>query len=942
MDAKTWKITKEWIADLAELSASDRDAYLTEHCPDPALRHEVLALLAEPAGLSAILMNVALQRGARIGPYEIVERIGAGGMGEVYRASDLTLGRDVAIKVLPPAFAADPERLARLKREARLLAALNHPHIAHIYGLEESRGTRALVLELVGGETLADGIARGPIPLKEALPIARQVCQALAFAHDQGIIHRDLKPANIKLRPDGTVKVLDFGLAKMVTVDPAAGTGIQTLSAQATQDGVILGTAAYMSPEQASGKLVDRRTDLWAFGVVLFEMLAGRRAFGGASVVDTLSRVLRDDPDWRLLPSHTPPSIRRLLRRCFAKEPERRLSSAADAGLDIEDALNGCHQELADSGHAIRRRTILWVAVSLALVAVAAIWALAARDRHPHDDLPIRRFALTFPAGQEFMGSISVTPDGQAVVYGGPKGLIYRPLNKLVGTPIEGTNGAGGGTLSPSGQWVAFYGSDSSGEHLRKVRLNGGPVTTIAHQVHYSCGWTWMSDDVILSAEQPFGLFTVPVNAGSERNIAKPDPSRGEIGPCFPKALSDGRHAVVWKTGVQRLAIVDIATGRTTDLDGLATNPVDLAAGFLAFGRPDETLGAAPFDFNRTRSIEPAIAVDDQPRATNGGVSATLSNSGDLYYVKATNRTRVLLLDSRGQVVSRTQEEGNFFMPRVSPDGRRLVVARRTDSTPANWDLWLFGIASGVGQPVTNDGRSISPEWTSDGRIIYSRMNEGERGGSEVWVLDPDHRTKATKLISPTLPSGVVIHRTVLSPDSRYAIVTAVISEPSFRFCLYVADLRGDRQLRPLEPAMSSTFGAAFSADGHRLAYVSPETGRDEIYVRPFPQDGPSTRITMNGGKEPRWDSDSVGIMYRDSDDRFVRARLTTAPTLSVERLEELFSFHTAVPPISTRESDPTYDLAATNRFAVVERADLQQIIVVQGWVNELKARIGR
>jgi dipeptidyl aminopeptidase/acylaminoacyl peptidase len=889
----------------------------------------------------------ALLAGTHIGVYQVVARIGAGGMGEVYRAHDSKLGRDVAIKALPHSFTNDLERVARFRREAQVLASLNHPCIAQIYGLEEANGTQFLVLELVDGESLDKRIARGAIPVDEALGIAQQIAEALESAHEKGIIHRDLKPANIALTKNGQVKVLDFGLAKAIE-NPGDSVGAMnsptiTSPARMTNIGVILGTAAYMSPEQARGRAVDKRTDIWAFGCVVYEMLTGRRAFDADDTSAALAYVIAREPDWDILPSELPSPIRNLLRRCLQKDPKHRIQAIGDARLELEDAQAGVERGVgpAHVGATAKRRMwyVGWVAGLVAVIAGVAIWVSSSLMFHDAA-LPVRRLAITFPPGQEFMGGgLSVVANGQALVYIGPnRQLIYRPLNKLSGTPVENVQADGmAGGVSPSGEWVAFMGSEPSGYVLKKVRMNGGPVTVIG-PVHYSCGFTWISDETILGAEEEFGLISIPVNGGTERVIAKTDSARGETGFCFAQPLKDGRHVIVWKTGVQRLAIVDVVTGQVSDLAGPATNPVGIAGGFLAFGRPDEKLVAVPFDLARTRSIESVITVDDQPRTSNGGVSATMSASGDLFYVKATNRTRIAVVDGHGQVMSRTQEDGDFFMPRVSHDGRRLVVARRTEGNPfPHWDLWLFDIASGVGQPLTNDGYSSAPEWTSDGRIIYRRTNA--QGLVEVWSTDPDRRTPSERLLAPKLGTGFVVSRTVLSPDGRYAIATVVVSEPSLRFNLYVADLHGDQQLKPFEQT-ASTYGAAFSPDGHWLAYVSRVSGRNEIYVRPFPQEGPRVRITSNGGVEPHWDSDSRGIVYRDSKTSgLARARLETGEGVSVIHNDELFPFSAVTPPIYTGGSEPSYDPFGTNKFVIVERADPIEVIVVQGFVNELKAR---
>jgi eukaryotic-like serine/threonine-protein kinase len=498
---------------------------------------------------------MALAPGARLGPYAISASIGAGGMGEVYRATDTTLGRQVAIKILPDAFASDPERLARFEREAKTLASLNHPNIAQIYGFEKSNDLHALVMELVEGPTLADRIERGPIPVDEALPIAKQIAEALEAAHGQGIIHRDLKPANIKVRPDGIVKVLDFGLAKLAeTGGTAAANSVMmsnsptiTSPALMTGVGMLLGTASYMSPDQAKGRSVDKRADVWAFGCVLYEMLTGRRAFAGDDVSDTLANVLKTQPDWNALPQETPLSIRRLLRRCLEKDPKRRLHDIADACLEIDDAQSGSIETgLAGSTTSNFRQRLAWVVAGLgALIAVVAtVWAARTSSL---DSLPEMHVDIVTPETSDPV-SLALSPDGRQLVFAavlaGRPSLWLRTLNSATERRLEGTDGARYPFWSPDSASVGFFADN----RLKTVDVSTGAVKVLVNATP-GRGGTWNRDGVILySSAQNQTLFRISA-AGGERVAGVTRLEGQQSGHCFPQFLPDGRHFFFYAEG---------------------------------------------------------------------------------------------------------------------------------------------------------------------------------------------------------------------------------------------------------------------------------------------------------------------------------------------------------------------------------------------------------
>ncbi len=610
----------------------DRNAL--QHHPPIRTRTNALRELARPGTLYNRATHLALTPGTRLGPYEVVALIGAGGMGEVYRARDTKLNRDVAIKVLLPSVAGDPDRLARFSREAQVLASLNHPNIAHIHGLEESGGVTALILELVEGEDLAQRIARGPIPLDEALPIARQIAEALEAAHDHGIIHRDLKPANIKLRADGTVKVLDFGLAK--AIDPAGSSSVQamnspTLSIHATQTGIILGTAAYMSPEQAAGKAVDKRSDLWAFGVVVMEMLTGRQVFKGETVSHVLAAVLKDEPDWTALPLQTPASVRTLLRRCLEKDRKRRIADAADVRLEIDDA------PLAASGDGMRvgvpvpqaawRLALPWAvvgALAAGLATVLVLWAPWRKTMPP--PAPLRLSAelgadvsLTFGLGD----AMSLSPDGAVIAFVGQKGagdpqLYVRQLTQLQATALSGTDEAHSPFFSPDGQWIAFFADGK----LKKIAVTGGSVVTLCDAPN-GRGGAWGEDGTIVFLPNTAGSLMRVSSAGG-----MPEPltslAEGEFTQRWPQVLPGGKAVLFSGGGVAAgawddasLVVQALPTGARTLVQRGGYHGRYLPSGLGSPERAgregghlvylhDGTLFAAPFDLDRLAVTGPA------------------------------------------------------------------------------------------------------------------------------------------------------------------------------------------------------------------------------------------------------------------------------------------------------------------------------------------------
>ena len=595
---------------------------------------------------------MALEIGSRIAHYDVTALIGEGGMGQVYQATDTKLNRQVALKILPEAFAQDPDRLARFQREAQVLASLNHPGIAAIYGIEEQDDTRALVLELVEGLTLADRISKGPIPIDEALPIAKQIAEALEAAHEAGVIHRDLKPANIKVREDGTVKVLDFGLAKALDLSPTADPSQSpTLTAAATQMGVIMGTAAYMSPEQARGKPVDKRADIWAFGVVLYEMLVGKRAFEGEDVSLTLSAVLQREPAWDVLPRGVPPVLNSYLRRCFEKEPHQRIRDIGDVRLAMDGAFEGMDGARAERGASpqlqIWQRPIPAAIVALAIATVAslAVWTLTRSEATPAGPM---RFAVVPPDTAPLLlggtrRDLAISRDGTQVVYrsaavSGGRRLTLRPIDQLVGEPLRGTEQGVAPLVSPDGEWVGFH--DGGGTTLQKVSIFGGPPLLVTESLDPIYGASWGSDDQIIFGTFGSGLFRVSGGGGEPHALTMADTEQGELGHLWP-CIIPGRGAVLFvvhgggsplSTG--QLAVLELDTGEVTHLGLAGVSPHYVSTGHLVYAAEDGSVRAVPFDVASLQVTgNPVPLVEDVVVKSSGAANFSISDNGRLVYV---------------------------------------------------------------------------------------------------------------------------------------------------------------------------------------------------------------------------------------------------------------------------------------------------------------------
>jgi serine/threonine-protein kinase len=820
---------------------------------------------------SGIVTKPALEAGSRLGVYDIISPIGAGGMGEVYKAHDVKLGRDVAIKVLPPTFATDPDRLARFEREARLLAALNHPNIAQIYGFEESSGSTALVMELVEGETLAVRIGRGRIPVRETLAIARQIAEALAAAHDQGIIHRDLKPANVKLRPDGTVKVLDFGLAKIVAPDTSNVLNSPTISALATQQGLILGTAAYMSPEQATGRSVDRRTDLWAFGVLLMEMLTGRRVFEGDTVTDVIAAVLKSEPDWTALPDNTPESARRVLRRCLVKDPGRRLRDMADARLDLDD--------LTDLPAPRARGWAPALAIAIVLGLIAAWLLLSARA--PAPTTPTTRLSVELGADAsmpvEVGPNVALSPDGStlafvALTHEAVTGQLYvRHLGQLVATALPGTQNARNPFFSPDGRWIAFF--DDAQRKLKKVSTIGGDPVTLC-DAPSGRGGVWLDEDSILVQVDAHTQNFVRVSGegGKPQSFMTAPDTHESI--RWPQILPGGK-AVLYTVG--RAGRFEEGTIMAQPVGGQPQVVVKNAyyGRFVDSGHvlyeSHGSLFAVPFDAERLDVTGAPVQVVEGVGGSAGTGSAefAVARSGLLMYVpRKSDEDAVSWMDRSGAVTVLRTAPGIWTNPVFSPDGGRLAL-EISDGT--HWNTWIYDLARETPTKVTfQETSGFRPVWTPGGGRLAVGLQRGDGDVPNLYLIRADGAGDPQRLTSSSNAQEALSWH----PSGRLLLYAEYLPHEQRRFMLLPMSGDDASGWKPGEPSVLLTASVAvyptFSPDGRWIAYASDETGRREVFVQPFPKAETKVRISSEGGDFPQWSTSKKELLFRGGDNRIM------------------------------------------------------------------------
>ena len=891
---------------------------------------------------------MSLSPGTRLGHYDVTALLGEGGMGEVWQARDTKLDRDVALKVLPEAFTSDPDRLARFEREAKVLASLNHPNIGSIYGLEEAAGVRALVLELVEGPTLADRIAQGAMPIEDAVPIASQIAEALEAAHEAGVIHRDLKPANIKVRKDGTVKVLDFGLAKALDPNPEGDPSQSpTLTAAATQMGVILGTAAYMSPEQAAGQTSDKRSDAWSFGVVLYEMLTGQRLFTGETVSHVLAKVLDRELDLSALTTSTPPPIRRLLRRCLERKPKRRLSDLGEALSHLEEA----RAPVEEAPSAVpfvspvvqpdrwRRALPSAGGIALAVATGLAVWGLT-RPAPPAPRSPVR-FSVSPPASDRLFvdnlrAGMALSDDGETLVYAatrdGVRQLYRRPLGQLEAISIAGTEGATNPFLSPDGAWIGF----EVGGALKRMAVTGGPAATLYEGELAATDASWGTNDVIVFGLSTDGNPLMQVAATGGVAEAVTTLADGESDHRQP-ALLPGGTALLFTVAsgtATSIAVKSLETGERRDLfDG--SSPRYAASGHIVFAR-ENALWAVPFDADTLSVTGDAVPVlEGVAIGTTGYAHITVAGNGSLAYVPGVagvGQGRTLVwVDRDGREEELLAPPAPYETPRVSPDGRYVAVEVRD---PENPDVMVYDLQRETPTRLTFDpGFDRDPLWSPDGRRVLFGSN---RDGSSA-----DIYAKAADGTGPV--ERVTTSDTDQSPVSWSADgQSLVIQTLGDSFNLRLVSLGGENRTEGLIETEGVDIHGRVSPDGRWMAYASTESGQFEVYVRPFPNvDDGRWQISRAGGSSPLWAPDGQELFFKGAGVSDVMAvTVETEPTFNPGNPEVLF---TGQYRASAPGRGPAWDVAPDGRFLMIRsagatgQAAAPHIVVVENWVEELK-----
>jgi serine/threonine-protein kinase len=896
--------------------------------------------------------------GTQLGALEVTALIGRGGMGEVYRARDTKLKRDVAIKILPDEFSRDADRVSRFQREAEVLASLNHPNIAAIYDVEEANGSRYLVLELVQGETLADRIARGRIPVEEALDIAKYICEALEAAHEKGIIHRDLKPANVKISTDGKVKVLDFGLAKAMSGSAMATTLSNSPTiVSGTMGGAIIGTAAYMSPEQARGRESDSRSDIFAFGCVLFEMLTGKQAFQSrdreeSTVQDIIAAILQRDPDWVLLPPTIPQSIRVLLRRCLQKEAKKRIRDAADVRIEIEDALSTpttpTPAAMVPSG-VLWQRTLPWAGsvLAAAIIAGLAVWSL----RPAPAPRPVSRLVVTLPAGDRLLSAehraLSLSPDGKLLAYvaihDAVQQLYLRAIDSFAAKAVAGTEGAIAPFFSTDSQWIGFY----VGGKLKKVSVGGGAVVTLsdASAITFGHGASWSDNGTIAFQMANYGgLSQVSAAGGVPQRLT--GLNKGELIHRWPDFLPGGKtllfstnsNNVAWNVG--RIAAYAAGEGQWHDLNLSGVSPSYATTGHLIFAQAG-TLMAAPFNSKRLEISGPAVpVVEGVLESLNSGNAqyAISAGTGSLAYVSGGvlgTQNKLVWVSRNGMEQPIAAPARSYVFPRLSPDGKRVTAAVSEQET----QVWTYDLGREALTRLTFEGNlNFNPQWTPDGKRIAFYSN---RAGSLnlFWQLADgsggiERLTTSEFLNSPSSfsPDGQLLAYVEVNPTTSYDIWMLRLSD---------AAAGQSRKAQSFLSTPSTETAPKFSPDGHWLAYASDESGRFEISVQPFPGPGGKYQISTDGGMEPVWNPKGGELFYRNGNKMMV-VDVQTKSGFSAGKPRLLFDAGSYSP---TPATFPNYDVSVDGRFLMLKPSEEQgqaatQINIVLNWFEELKQRV--
>jgi serine/threonine-protein kinase len=886
---------------------------------------------------------VSLPPGARIGVYDVTASIGAGGMGEVYRARDSKLNRDVAIKVLPEFATGDADRVARFAREAQLLAALNHPNIAQIYGFEPTPGGHALVMELIDGQPLSELV--GSLSVADSLAIARQIADALEAAHEKTIIHRDMKPGNVMVTRDGQVKVLDFGLGKTLEADaPGSVSNSPTMTVRATQAGMILGTAGYMSPEQAKGRTADKRSDVWAFGCILYEMLAGRRAFEGDDVSDTIASVLRGEPDWSALPAATPPTVRLLIERCLVKERARRISDISTAKFLLnEPAMASVASGVPAARAAEGPRSIRLTVAAAAVLAAIAITALVVTSlQSPAASLPaatVRRLSVTLPPGQLLdevdLAPLAISPDGLHVVYTAMahgKVLLYqRALDDTEAKSLPGTEGAQSPFFSFDGKWIGFF----AGGQLKKVTLDGGALEVLC-PASYGRGGTWGDDgQVYFAPTNRSGIWRVSEKGGTPTEFTRLDLANGEVSHRWPQILAanQGLLFTVW-TGPgpdEKSVVLRTAAGAQHVIVRGGDRGRYVPPGYLVYGRGDGLM-ARRFDPSQaaTSTDVPTRLPGYLTGSTQESPGFEVSPSGVLATVPAgPNRLarRLVWVDDTGRAEPLPVPAQTYEHVRISPDGRHAVVQILEGVV----SLWLYDFERKSLTPFVKAANSTqAPIWTHDGqRVIYRATRQGSRN---LYWRAADGSSAEERL---TTKAGVNQTPQSVSADGKWVIFAEVGGDSGSD--VFRVSLDGARTVEPLLAGpVNDGSGVVSPAPGHWMAVTADDSGRPEVYVRPYPGPGPRIPISRDGGLDPSWSRDGRRLFFV-SGDAFMAADVTLSPTFSTGVPRELYRG----PYTSSPNSATPYSQAKDGRFLRVQPVEPDpppaRIDIVTNWLEELR-----
>jgi serine/threonine protein kinase/Tol biopolymer transport system component len=886
---------------------------------------------------------MSLSVGTRLGPYEVTGAIGAGGMGEVYRATDTKLGREVAIKALPGTLASDSDRLARFDREARLLAALNHPNIAVIYGLEEHDGTQCIAMELIEGETLEDKLKAGPLPVEDALQIALQITLGLEAAHEKGVVHRDLKPANVMITAKGQVKVLDFGLAKAFTEDAdEAGLGKSpALSLAMTQQGIILGTAGYMSPEQASGQATDQRADVWAFGVVLFEMLSGLPLFKGESVPHILADILKTEPDWNKLPKNLHPRLKLMLERCLAKKPRNRYHAIADARIDIEAVMSDSDASWPQSGSSrVASVSSGLPKVAAAVVVTAVVAALAGWWFWPRAEPAVQnRFDYDLPDGHVLTSGdrrfLTVSPDGRSFAYNTEDGIYVRPMGELEARLVlQATqDDLLSPTFSPNGQWIAFQ--ERNGP-LRRVSITGGQPVVIADLQSNTSGLSWAADGMLYFG-QPNGLYRVSATGGTPEQIVE-DPTT-DTWSSEPQLLPDGdsllyTHSTAnWDTG--QIVVESLSTGNRQVLIEGGSDGRYLPTGHLLYSIGNG-LFAVAFDLETWTVSGGAVpllqGVMRAPTGNTGTTNYGVARDGTLVYLVGTStepQRTLVWVDRSGRETAVSAPPRAYTYPRLSPDGTRLAL----DVRDQELDIWLWDLArEQLSRFTFSPDQDEFPVWSPDGRqLVFSSAGGiiGTAGGSRVSRQAADGTGR---------PEVIAEKDTQLYSASYHPDGTGIFVRSGLNSNDAIGLIRLDDENRE-ELLIDSSFdelNPEISPDGRWLAYTSNESGTFEIYVRPFPDiDGGRWQVSSGGGRFPAWARDGQELFYRNGA-ALMAVTVETEPNFSSGNPMLLFEgdYFDGV-------GGRTYEVSIDGeRFLMIKdminASSTAQIIIVQKWLDEV------